>query len=178
MPIQYATADSFRRVTGQQLKPILEILAQVTWPVPEAKIPALIDQLGWTWLSNRVHIEADTCLPLNYAIGDFAKPDGELSRTVFYLSDMVSTDDAQTMAVMQAAYPDLAAVVQSVLGEPSGAQTGEDTTTWWDLPTEGRFNVDARPSRIQGVLLSKLDADVDRFYQAHPQEDYPELYED
>ncbi|MDR1450611.1 MAG: hypothetical protein LBI84_10540 [Propionibacteriaceae bacterium] len=36
MPIQHPTTDSFHQLTGKQLKPILETIAQVTWPIPEA----------------------------------------------------------------------------------------------------------------------------------------------
>jgi hypothetical protein len=172
MPIQYATADSFRRLTGEQLKPILEILAQVTWPVPEAKIPALINQLGWTWLSDRVHIEADTCLPLNYAIGDFVKPDGNLTRATIFLTDIVSQDDLEAVAVMRAAYPALVADIQTFWGEPSGSRADDAVRTWWDLPTGGRFNVDLAPREVQATLLCKEYADDQRFYEAHPAEKY------
>jgi hypothetical protein len=95
-----------------------------------------------------------------------------------FLTDIVSQDDPEAMAVMQAAYPALVADIQSFWGEPSGSRADDAIRTWWDLPTGGRFNVDLAPSEIQGTLLSNVDADLDRFYQAHPQEDYPELYED
>jgi hypothetical protein len=178
MPIQHPTADSFRRVTGEQLKPILEVLAQVTWPVPEAKIPALIDQLGWTWLSDKIDIKADTRLPVNYTVAGFAKPHGDLTEMTIFLTDIVSQDDPKAVAVMRAAYSALVADIQTFWGAPSGTQTGDSATAWWDLPTGGRFNLELAPREVQGTLLSDVDADVDRFYQTHPQEDYPELYED
>ncbi|MDR1450607.1 MAG: hypothetical protein LBI84_10520 [Propionibacteriaceae bacterium] len=63
---------NIRRLTVKELKPILDAFTQLTWPAPEAEIPALIGKLGWTLTSNRVNIKADTCLPVDYTIGDFA----------------------------------------------------------------------------------------------------------
>ncbi|MDR1450510.1 MAG: DUF6301 family protein [Propionibacteriaceae bacterium] len=181
MPVQYATADSFRRVTGQQLKPILEILAQVTWPVPEAKIPTLIDQLGWTLTSNRVHIKADTHLPVNYAVGDFAKPDGELTYLIFYLTDIADDlADATALAAIQSAYRILTSEIQSIWGEPTGSQEPRDddvAQTWWDLPTGSRLSVHNRPGKITAHFMYPRFAAAKRYYESHPREDYPELYE-
>ena len=41
MPKEYATADTFRRVTVDQLRSILDVFALVVWPeVPHVKLPA------------------------------------------------------------------------------------------------------------------------------------------
>jgi hypothetical protein len=181
MPIQHTTADSFRRVTGQQLKPILDVFTQVTWPVPEAKIPALIEKLGWTFIANGVHIEADTRLPLNYVIGDFAKPHGELTSLMFHLTDTVrDMGDTAGLAAVQAAYPLLVGEIQSVWGEPTGSQEPqpEDTAkTWWDMPAGGRLSVHNRPRGITAHFMYPRHAAAERYYESHPREDYPELYE-
>jgi hypothetical protein len=89
-----------------------------------------------------------------------------------FLTDIVSQDDPEAMAVMQAAYPALVADIQSFWGEPSGAQTGDSATAWWDLPTGGRFNVELAPREVQGTLLCKEYADDQRFYEARPAEKY------
>jgi hypothetical protein len=181
MPIQHPTANTFRRVTGQQLKPILDVFAQLTWPVPEAEIPALIGKLGWTLTSNSVNIKADTHLPVDYTVGDFAKPHDELAYLMFYLTDTVDDmTDTAALAAVQTAYPLLIGEIQSVWGEPTGSQEpqAEDITqTWWDLPTGARLSVHNRPGRITVDFMSPELADVERYYQSHPREDYPELYE-
>ncbi|MDR1450509.1 MAG: DUF6301 family protein [Propionibacteriaceae bacterium] len=167
-----------RRITGQQLKPILEILAQVTWPYPEAKVPTLIDRLGWTWLSDRVDIEADTRLPVNYAVAGFAKPHGGLIRISFLLTDRVSTRDENAAALVKRSHLALATDIQNLWGDPGGSETGEVDRTWWDLATDSRLNLYFYPDEVRVTLLSDVDAEMDRLYQAHPLEEYPELYGD
>ncbi|MDR1450512.1 MAG: DUF6301 family protein [Propionibacteriaceae bacterium] len=172
---------SIRHLTVKELKPILDVFAQVTWPVPEAEIPALIEKLDWTFIADDVHIKADTHLPVDYTIGDFAKPHGELIRLMFHLADTVDDmADTAGLAAVQAAYPLLVGEIQSVWGEPTGSQEPqpEDTAkTWWDMPAGGRLSVHNSPGRITAHLMNPRFAAVERYYQSHPREDYPELYE-
>jgi hypothetical protein len=172
---------SIRHLTVKALKPILDVFAQVTWPVPEAEIPALIEKLGWTFIANDVHIQADTHLPVDYTVGSFAKPDGELTRLIFYLTDTVDDmNDTAALAAVSAAYPLLVGEIRSVWGEPTGSQepkAEEITRTWWDMPAGGRLSVHNSPGRITSHLMYPELADAERYYESHPREDYPELYE-
>ncbi|MDR1450511.1 MAG: DUF6301 family protein [Propionibacteriaceae bacterium] len=181
MPIQHPTTNAFRRVTTEQLKPILDVFAQVTWPVPEAEIPALIEKLGWTLTANRVHIDADTHLPLDYPIGDFAKPHGELTYLMFYLTDTVyDKDDTDALAAVQTAYQTLTNDIQSLWGTPTGSrkpQPDDVAQTWWELPTGARLSVRNRVSSVAAEFMGPELAVVERYYESHPREDYPELYE-
>jgi hypothetical protein len=125
---------SIRHLTVKELKPILDVFTQLTWPVPEAEIPILIEKLGWTFIANRVDIDADTHLPVDYPVGDFAKPHGELTRLMFHLTDTVrDMTDTAGLAAVQAAYPLLVGEIQSVWGEPTGSQEPqpEDTAKTW-----------------------------------------------
>ncbi|MDR1449679.1 MAG: DUF6301 family protein [Propionibacteriaceae bacterium] len=172
---------SIRHLTVKELKPILDVFTQLTWPVLEAEIPALIEKLGWTFIANRVHIDADTHLPLDYPVGDFAKPHGELTILIFHLTDTVDDmTDTAGLAAVQAAYPLLVDEIQSVWGEPTGSQEPQDeevTRTWWDMPAGGRLSVHNRPKGITAHFMYPRHAAAERYYQSHPREDYPELYE-
>jgi hypothetical protein len=172
---------SIRHLTVKELKPILDVFEQVTWPVREAEIPALIEKLGWTLTSNRVHIHADTHLPVGYTVGDFAKPHGELTYLMFYLTDSVhGMADAAALAAVQAAYPKLISEIQSAWGKPTGSQEpqAEDTAkTWWDLSTGARLSIRNCVESVTAEFMYPKLAAAERYYESHPREDYPELYE-
>ncbi|MDR1450612.1 MAG: DUF6301 family protein [Propionibacteriaceae bacterium] len=172
---------NIRHLTVKELKPILDVFAQLTWPVLEAEIPALIGKLGWTLTSNRVHIDADTHLPVDYTVGDFTKPDGELTRMSFYLTDTADDKaDTTALAAVKTAYQTLTNEIQSLWGNPTGSrnpQADDVAQTWWDLPTGARLSVRNRVSSIAANFVCPELAAVERYYQSHPREDYPELYE-
>jgi hypothetical protein len=170
---------NIRHLTVKELKPILDVFAQVTWPVPEAEIPALIEKLGWTLTANRVHIKADTHLPVDYTVGDFAKPHGELTYLMFYLTDTVDDkDDAAALASVQAAYQILIGEIQSAWGQPTGHWEDELPRTSWDLPTKGRLSLYNCPNSIKAQFLSPRSADVERYWEEHGPEEYKQTAEE
>jgi len=167
VPITYATAESCRYVTVEQLRPILGVLTTITWPCPAEAIPDIINRLGWTLTSDRVHVMADTHLPLNRTVGDFARPPGELRELNFPVSDTVDEADAAGVIAVKESFTAVSRIVESLLGSESGHADGINPQMWWDLDTGGRIRLDSITIRLQARLVSKLDADVERFEETH-----------
>jgi len=172
VPITYATADTFRCATVEQLRPILAGLTTITWPCPAEAIPAIIDRLGWALTSSRVHVKADVGLPLNWAVGDFSRPDGQFTQLGFPVSDVVATDDAPAASAVKAAFPLMVDGIEAVLGPADGRIDDLVHQTWWELPSEGRIKLELLPGNLQMRLLSKQVADVERFVETHDMSQY------
>ena len=169
MPITYATAGTFTYLNAKQLAPIVAAFETIAWPCPQTRIPEIVDQLGWTIVSDRVHTKADTHLALTWPRADFAKADGNLYQLDMDVSDRVSSDDPAGMARAHQCYPLVCDAVGAIMGRPpDGACTEEGVTqTWWELPTGGRLAVDIYQKAIGMTLSSQAWADSQRFEETH-----------
>jgi len=179
MAIEYATADNFRYATTEQLRPIIQALTNVEWPCSAEAIPGLIDQLGWAFMSDRVNVHADTGLPLNSRTGSFSRPHGEFREVTLSVSDVVDDSDELALATVRRAFPVLLESIEPILGPAFGTAFDEDgdPQAWWELRNGGRMRLDSIGICLKFRLLSKMDADAERFAETHDMSEY-EGYED
>ena len=162
---ELSTAESFRYASEEQLTPILNVLTGIVWPCPESRIPVVIDVLGWEFIADRVHVEADTHLPLNRTTGEFAHPHGSLTRLSFPVSDAVNTADPRSAAVLEQSFLAVIGEMECVLGPASGQDGNEDV--WWDLESGGRVHLERLSRFLDVQVLSQQLADAERYEATH-----------
>ena len=172
MPIVDATVDTFRYASVEQLKPILRVLTSITWPCPAEAIPGIIDRLGWTLTADRVNVKSDTGLPLNWRLGDFSRAHGEFTEVGFPVTDVVSKEDSQGLAVVRQTFPIMVGQVESLVGPVSGTVQGTYLSAWWDLSSGGRIRVGSFSTGLQMQLLSQWISDVERYEETHDMSAY------
>ena len=176
MEIEWATAETFRRATVDQLRPILDVLVGLEWPCPASQVPLILEDLGWVFSSERVDIDADTRLSFNYTVGEFSIPNGQFQRLGFPVSDRVSKTDPAALQLVKKLFPLTVQDVESILGPRSHEDEDDDLPgVAWDLESGGRIRVDCIGSGLQGRLLSQALADAERFEETH---DMSEFYDD
>jgi len=175
MPKEYATAETFRRITADQLQPILDVLIKIEWPCSATQIPHIIERLGWVHKKDMVDAVADTRLSLNRTSGEFSRPHGEFRRLGFPVSDYVNEDDTTALKAVRDAFPLAVLDVESILGPRSFEESGDSIGVAWDLESGGRFRLDCIDIGLQARLLARDLADAERFEETH---DMSEFYND
>jgi len=162
---ELSTAESFRYASEEQLAPILNVLRGIIWPCPESRIPVVIDVLGWEFIADRIHVEADTHLPLNRTTAEFAKPHGSLTRLSFPVSDAIDNTDPRSAAVLEQSFLAVIGEMECVLGPASGQDGNEDV--WWDLESGGRVHLERLSRFLDVQVLSQELADAERYEATH-----------
>ena len=172
---EYATAETFRRATVDQLRSILDVLAMVAWPCPVDQVPSIIQQLGWVFIQNKIDIDADTCLPLNRTLGEFTYSRDQFVLLGFPASDRVSKTDSVALRIVREAFHSMVRDIESILGQSSREAEDENLCAVWDLHSGGRIRLESIEIGLQVRLLSRDLADAERFEETH---DMSEFYDD
>ena len=177
MEIEWATAETFRHITVEQFRPILDVLVKIEWPCPDSQIPLIIERLGWVHTRDLVAVEADTRLRLNWARAEFYQFDGHFTLLGFGVSDRVSKDDLAALRLVKNHFNLMIQDMESILGPRSHEDEDDDGLygVSWDLESGGRIRLDRMSSGLQGRLLSQVLADAERFEETH---DMSEFYDD
>ncbi|MCL2471915.1 MAG: DUF6301 family protein [Propionibacteriaceae bacterium] len=153
-----AVADP-RIVTEDELRPVLNILANLTWPIPFDQAPNIIAQLGWSMFGKK---SALSTLPVSLKTVGLGRLNGELSRVEFRVSDTVGDDSPSGRRVLEQSFLPMSVTISSSLGVgPTGELWGHPGLRW-DLPSGGRVNLPAGLSALQIQVWSKQLADVER----------------
>ena len=169
-----ATAETFRRATVDQLRPLVDVLAGLEWPCPVSQIPIIIERLGWVYVRDLVAVETDTLLPINRTMGEIYYSDGYITRLGFPVSDYVSKSDPLALKTVSDAFPMGICDVESILGPQSHEDVDLDGIAW-DLDSGGRIRLDNIGIGLHAWLLSQDLADAERFEETH---DISEFYDD
>ena len=74
----------FRVVAEDELRPVLETLNSLDWPVPFDTVPELFERLGW---EQRGVKWGDTALPVSLRIVSFGDLRGEVASVEICISD-------------------------------------------------------------------------------------------
>jgi len=175
VPVKWATAETFRRITDEQLRPIISVLIGIEWPCPASRIPVIMGQLGWVFTSDWVDVHADTRLPFNYAVGSFSRPHGQLRRLGFPASDSVNKSDLVALKAVRDAFPLAVRDVETILGPLSYSGDCGSLSAAWDLESGGRIRLDGSGIGLDACLLARDLADAERFEETH---DMSEFYDD
>ncbi|MCC2314199.1 DUF6301 family protein [Cellulomonas xiejunii] len=148
--------------SADQIRALLRAFRGITWPAGRQKVLALADECGWTVrLETPRGVRYDTGLPTNdQRASALIRPDGADGR-VLDLTVHVSDRDPGTPAGLDEAYRDVAAAVQTELGEPVRTDAWEHARTVWDIAGGGRVVVQKLDSVVL-VLRSPEVADLER----------------
>jgi len=171
MEIEWATTESFRRITVAQLRPILDVLVKIDWPCSASRIPVIMERLGWVFISDQVDAHSDTLLPFNYTVGAFSHPDGIFTRLGFPASDYVDSSDSVAIQAVRNAFPLVVRDMESILG-PQSHTEADLSGVAWDLDSGGRVRLDNINIGLHAWVLSQDIADAERYTEANDMSDY------
>ena len=154
----------FRVVTEDELRPVLDVLNSLDWPVPYDEFPAVFERLGWEKQRRRGGV---TSLPVSFRIVSVGNLGDEISKFYFRISDTLPGTSAENQQIVKAAFPEAVRVVSACLGaEPSG-------TPWvspgarWELEGGRQLNLLRGEDTIILQYWSKQMADIERHEQSH-----------
>jgi hypothetical protein len=154
--------DGLAAAEADELAPILDAFARITWPAGAEVVPVFAGQLGWELLDARA---AETTLPVSWRQAGFVLIKDRLAEIGFAITDALRGDavgDPDRQAALRAAYAAQKIVVRELLGESAGSRGGNFSTVWWDLPSGGRVHVARLDFMVKAKLLSKSMADLER----------------
>ena len=154
----------FRVVSVAELKPVLDVLNGLAWPVAFDEFPAIFERLGWEVQHKG---GGATSLPVSKRMVLLGKLDDELSQFRFRVSDTLVELDPAGEAILTNAFARASQVVSVCMGF---APTG---TPWvspgavWDLPDGRQVRVLLGEKTIELLYWSKDLADNERYEQSH-----------
>ena len=98
-----------RVVSAEELKPVLDVLTNLTWPIPYSDVPQIIEKLGWTRFGETGATSGFgvslTAVPIT-RIGD------EVSGLDMRVSDSFPAPTTRTESSLRRAYPALVDAVE------------------------------------------------------------------
>jgi hypothetical protein len=148
--------------TPDDLRSILAVFGDTTWPVPRAEVLAIAEGLGWTVRSDQERgIMFMTGLPYRRARADCLLLEDQLGQLTIGLTDRVNGGDPASRAPLRAIEQEAVAVATEVLGEPAGSSSGR-SRTHWDLAAGARIAVENTGERVLLSVLGQQYADVER----------------
>lgn len=148
-----------RIATEDELRPSLDVLTTLQWPVPFTEVPSLFQQLGWEQQTRKI---GKTTLPISFPLASFGALGDELSRVELRISDTFPEPTRSDKSFVKDAFPQAADMVSACLGfEPSGPLWAADSVRW-ELPTGGRVNLVNVDSCLVLQIWSKRTADIER----------------
>ena len=127
-----------RLVNQTELQPVLDVFADLEWPIPFDQADSILDQLGWQRISRTV---VRNTLPVSAPTSNINRLRDELSKVRFWVSDLVDETDHEGIAAIEAGFPVMVDTISACLGfRPTGKLLHLDGVCW-DLPTGGRVNL-------------------------------------
>lgn len=149
----------FRVVTEDELRPVLNTLNSLDWPVSFDSVPELFERLGW---EQRGAKWGNTALPVSLQIVSFGDLRGEIASVEFCISATLPGTSAENKRIVKAAFSEAVRVVSACLGsEPTG-------TPWvspgvrWELEGDRQLNLLEGSDTIGLQYWSKRMADIER----------------
>ena len=153
-----------RIVTFEELKPVLDVLAKLQWPIPFSEAPHIIERLGWQMVTRNV---ARSTLPVSLNIVTVGDLSDELTNIEFWLSDPIFDGDEEGSQIIRDAFLRVMAYVSQCLTfTPTGELWGR-LGLKWDLPSGGCINMPESDDGITLQVWSREFADIERFEISH-----------
>lgn len=165
-------STGFSLVTKDQLKAIIDVFTRITWPASASAADRLMAELGWERTRLRV---AHTGLPVKDDAAGIGLADGvDGVDTIFTDIDLRVTDSGKSLAVedLWDAFRLISSWITEIVGTLAATEYGdipESPTVWWDLPSGGGLKLTLFGTGLTMYLLSKGDADMERFDRDHPE---------
>ena len=151
---------NFNVVAEEELRPMLDQLLGMQWPIPFSNIPDVVSQLGWTLQGSR---SARSTLPVSLNIVSFLGLQGEVGRVMFRISDTLPDESVASKKTVLAAFSGAKEMVSSCLGfEPTRPRPWGMFGFSWELPDGRQINLLDGSDTILLEVWSKLRADTER----------------
>ena len=154
--------DGLASAEAEELSPILDAFARITWPATAEVVPVFVEQLGWDLLDARA---AETTLSVSWRQAQFVMMNDGLAEVDLAITDSLTRDtvgEPGRQDALRAAYAAQKIVVRELLGESAGSRGGTFPTVWWDLASGGRVHLTRLSMMVLLKLLSKSGADLER----------------
>ena len=162
----------FRVVSVAELKPVLDVLNGLSWPVAFEEFPAIFERLGWEVQRKS---GGSTSLAVSKRQVSVGKLGDELSEFWFRVSDTVAEVGAASKASLEEAFTRASQVVSECMGfAPTGIPWAVPGAVW-DLPDGRQVRVLIGERSIDLMYWSKDLADNDRYARRRgidPADDY------
>ena len=120
-----------RIVSVPELKPVLDVLLALTWPIAIEDVPTIFEQLGW---EQGKRWEGLSSLPLSFPAASVGMLDDEVASFSFRISDTLSEVGPTSAATVIEAFTRLADVVSDYMGFTPTGTSLFDPGAVWDLP--------------------------------------------
>lgn len=164
----------FRVVSVAELKPVLDVLNGLLWPVAFEEFPAIFERLGW---EVQYKSGGATSLPVSKRMVSVGRLGDELSEVWFRISDTLVEADSASGAILNDAFTRASQVVSQCMGfAPTGTPWAVPGAVW-DLPDGRQVRVLVGERSVDLMYWSKDLADNDRYAQRcgfDPADDFTE----
>ena len=164
----------FRVVSVAELKPVLDVLNGLAWPVAFDEFPAIFERLGWEVQHKG---GGATSLPVSKRMVLLGKLGDELSEVWFPVTDSFAAVGATSEAVLKDASVRVVQVVSECMGFAPTGTPWVSPGSVWDLPDGRQVRVLLGERSIELLYWSKDLADNDRYAQRRgfdPADDFTE----
>ena len=154
----------FRVVSVAELKPVLDVLNRLSWPVAFDEFPAIFDRLGW---DVQYKGGGATSLPVSKPMVSLGRLGDELSVIRFRVSDTLVDVGPTSEVIVKAAFTRASQMVSQCMGfAPTGTPWASPGSVW-DLPDGRQVRVLIGERSIELLYWSKRMADIERYEQSH-----------
>ena len=153
-----------RIVTVDELRPVLDVLNGLNWPVSFDDFPNVFEQLGWEKQRSRGGV---TALPVSLKIVSVNDLHGEISRIEFRISDTLPREDAASPSIVKDAFPRAVEVVSECLGAQPVGPLWASPGMQWDLEGGRQLNLSQGATAIVLEYWSNEMAEIERHERSH-----------
>jgi len=151
--------SEFAVVSEDELRPVLDKLAHLQWPIPFDDAASVLAEVGWMLQNQNV---GRTGFDISLPTLDITELNGELASVLFPVTDMVNEDDDLGTEALREAFPTVVDMVSACLRcKPTGSIWGAAGVKW-DLPNGGQISVPEGFCCIDVEVLSNRLADLER----------------
>ena len=149
----------FRVVTEDELRPVLDVLDSLDWPVSFDAVPELFERLGWEQQRRK---GGKTSFPISFPIVSVGELGGELSRVEFRVSDTLPDISAENMRIVEDVFPEAVKAVSGCLNSDPTSTPRVDRGARWELEGGRQLNLILGEKTIELLYWSKRMADIER----------------
>lgn len=154
----------FRVVSVAELKPVLDVLNGLSWPVAFDEFPAIFERLGW---EVQYKSGGATSLPVSKRMVSLGKLGDELSEFWFRVADTLAEAGPTSEAILKNAFVNVSQVVSECMGFAPTGTPWVDPGSVWDLPDGRQVRVLIGERTIDLMYWSKRMADIERYERSH-----------
>lgn len=154
----------FRVVTEDELRPVIDTLNSLDWPVSFDSVPELFERLGWEQQRRK---GGKTSFLISFPIVSVGELRGELSRVEFRVSDTLPDINAENMRIVEDVFPEAVKAVSGCLNSDPMSTPRVDRGVRWELEGGRQLNLILGEKTIELLYWSKRMADIERHEQSH-----------